>query len=207
MYGATEASARLTVLKPERFEDKLDSIGKPIPGVALRIIDEKGRQLPDGKKGELVASGLNIMQGYWRDAVATAGVLDKTGYHTGDMGYKDEDGFFYVEGRRDNLIKVGGHRINPREIEDALLATDLVVEAAAVGLPDDLLGNRLVALAVAQNGDCTVKQIFESCSKKLPKYKMPAEIKMVRSLPKNANGKTDRAKCIELLSRGPLENY
>lgn len=199
MYGATEASARLTYLKPDRFEDKIDSIGEPIPGVALRIMDEKGRELPAGEKGELVASGDNIMQGYWKDAEATARSLDKQGYHTGDTGNKDEDGFFYVEGRKDNLIKVGGHRINPQEIEDALVATDLVVEAAAVGLPDDLLGNKLVALAVPQNGDCTVKLVFESCSKKLPKYKMPAEIKMMRFIPKNANGKTDRRKCLELV--------
>ena len=133
MYGATEASARLTYLKPDRFESKIGSIGEPIPGVALRIMDEKGRELPAGEKGELVASGPNIMQGYWQDTVATAEVLDKTGYHTGDTGYKDEDGFFYVEGRKDNLIKVGGHRINPQEIEDALNHSAASMEPAASG--------------------------------------------------------------------------
>ena len=159
-----------------------------------RILDKKGIELPADRKGELIASGDSIMQGYWKDAEATAKVLDKNGYYTGDNGYQDEDGFFYVEGRKDNLIKVGGHRINPQEIEDALLATNLIVEAAVTGIPDELLGNKLVALAVAQDGDGTVKRILELCSKKLPKYKMPAEIKMLRALPKNANGKTDRAK-------------
>jgi long-chain acyl-CoA synthetase len=202
MYGATEASARLTYLKPGRFEDKMGSIGEPIPGVILRIMDQKGRELPAGEKGELVASGPNIMQGYWEDAEATARVLDKQGYHTGDTGYQDKDGFFYVEGRKDNLVKVGGHRINPQEIEDALLSTDLIVEAAVIGLPDDLLGHKLSALIVPQNGDCTAKKVLALCSQKLPKFKMPTDVKMVHSIPKNANGKTDRAKCIELVSGG-----
>ena len=155
MYGATEASARLTWLDPERFEEKMDSIGKPIPGTKVRILDKEGRDVKASQEGELVASGPNIMQGYWKDPKATAQVLDANGYHTGDIGHKDEDGFIYVSGRRDDLVKVGGHRINPREIEDILLATNLIIESAVLGIPDPLLGNKLIALAVPQNGDCT----------------------------------------------------
>ena len=206
MYGATEASARLTWLNPERFEEKMESIGKPIPGTKVRILDKAGRDVRAGQEGELVASGPNIMQGYWKDPKATAQVLDDSGYHTGDIGHKDEEGFIYLSGRRDDLVKVGGHRINPREIEDILLATNLIIEAAVLGIPDPLLGNKLIALVVAQNGDCTPGNILENCAEKLPKYKLPSEVTFIRSLPKNANGKIDRKKCLELLATPVKQN-
>jgi len=201
MYGATEAAARLTYLEPERYMQKMGSIGKPIPDVTLCVLDENGREVAAGKNGELVASGRNIMQGYWQDAEATAAVLTKNGYHTGDLGYRDWDGYFYVYGRKDNLLKVGGHRVNPRETEDALMATGLVIEAVVIGLPDELLGSKLYALATPKNGDCLEDTILANCAEKLPKYKLPAELKLVRSLPKNANGKISREKCLELLNR------
>ena len=199
MYGATEASARLAWLDPDWFEKKIDSIGQAIPGVTIRVLDVEGKELPAGEKGELVATGPNIMQGYWRDEGATAAVLNHNGYHTGDVGWQDEDGFIYVEGRKDNLLKVSGHRINPQEVEDALLSTQLVVEASVVGIPDALLGTRLTALVVPLNGDGSNTAIMEKCAAILPKYKLPSEIKLVRSLPKNANGKVDRGKCLEMV--------
>ena len=201
MYGATEASARLTYLEPKWFQDKIESIGKQIPGVTMKVLNEKGQELPPGKTGELVGNGSNIMVGYWKGDEATATVLDINGYHTGDQGYQDEDGFFYVTGRKDNLLKVGGHRINPQEIEDAIMETELAVEAAVVGIPDALLGNKLIAVVSPKNGDCSVNQLMSRCSAKLPKYKMPGNIKLVRSLPKSSSGKIDRAKCVMLAVR------
>ena len=121
MYGATEASARLTCLSPERFPDKMDSIGRPIPGVALRILSAEGGDVPLGEIGELVASGPNIMQGYWKDPEATKEVRKGTWYYTGDLARQDNEGFIYIIGRKDDQLKVGGHRINPVEIEDILL--------------------------------------------------------------------------------------
>jgi acyl-CoA synthetase (AMP-forming)/AMP-acid ligase II len=199
MYGATEASARLTYLEPDRFEAKLDSIGKPIPHVTLRVLDEKGVEVPIGKTGELVAAGPNIMQGYWKDEKATAKVLDKDGYHTGDLGYKDREGCFYVTGRKDNLLKIGGRRINPQEIEDALMETELVLESAVLGIPDKLLGHRLVAVVTPKNQDCSIDQILSICSEKLPRFKLPGKINLVRALPKNTSGKIDRMKCLKLI--------
>ena len=207
MYGATEASARLTWLDPDYFEQKIDSIGRAIPGVTLKILDDQGLELPQGAKGEVVASGPNIMQGYWRDPEATAKALDHNGYHTGDVGFEDPDGFIFLEGRRDNLLKVGGHRINPQDVEDALLATELAVEAAVVGIDDDLLGKRLAALVVPLNGDTSPEAIMEKCSSLLPKYKMPAELRFVRALPKNANGKVDRNGCINFFCHGPTRTH
>ena len=198
MYGATEASARLTWLNPNAFARKVDSIGKAIPGVTIKILDTNGVPVPQGGQGEIVASGPNIMQGYWKDAQATATVLDADGYHTGDLGWQDEEGFIYLKGRKDNLLKVGGHRINPQEVEDALLATQLVVEAAVVGLPDPLLGVRLAALVVPLNNHTSVEDMMGECAAVLPGYKLPRDIKLIRSLPKNASGKIDRNKCVSI---------
>ncbi|MCD4719351.1 MAG: acyl--CoA ligase [Desulfobacula sp.] len=199
MYGATEASARLTYLEPDRLENKINSIGIPIPGVKIKILDQNNRQVPSGQTGELVASGKNIMLGYWKDPVTTAKALDGNGYHTGDQGYIDEDGFYFIKGRKDSLLKVGGHRINPQEVEDAIMETDLVVESAVIGVKDDLLGNKLIALATPRNKDIDANIILSKCSALLPKYKMPYEIKIVKLLPKNANGKIDKNKCAEMI--------
>jgi len=201
MYGATEASARLTYLEPGKYDEKMGSIGKAIPGVTMRVLDDRGSEVPVGQTGELVGAGSNIMQGYWRNPEATTTVLSPDGYHTGDFGYQDPDGFFYVTGRRDELLKVGGHRVNLLEIEDAILATGQVLEAVVLGIPDPLLGNRLAAMAVAKNGDCAEKEILARCVQKLPKYKLPGEIRLIRSLPKNSSGKIDRTKCVELMNR------
>ncbi len=201
MYGTTEASARLTCLEPGCFKDKMDSVGKPISGVTLRILNEDGRKVQRGQTGQLVASGPNIMQGYWKDPAATSEVLDQDGYNTGDLAYQDDEGFYYVVGRKDDLIKVGGHRINPQEIEDVLMGTGLLLETAVFGIPDRLLENRLLALSCPKNGDCQEADIMRICAEKLPRYKLPGEIKLVRALPKNSSGKIDRKGCLELIGQ------
>ena len=103
-----------------------------------------------------------------------------------------------MNGRKDNLLKVGGHRINPQEIEDALMATELVIETAVIGVPDALLGNKLIALAVPINETGSKNKIMKLCADSLPKYKLPGSIKLVRSLPKNTSGKIDKTKCLEI---------
>lgn len=198
MYGATEASARLAYLEPERFEEKMGSIGRPIPGVTLRVLGPDEREVPVGQVGELVVKGPNITSGYWKDEASTAEAISKNGYHTGDLGYRDEEGYFYLKGRKDNLLKVGGHRINLQEIEEALMETKLVMETVVLGLPDELLGHQLVALACPKNADCNEKLILSHCAERLPKYKMPGEIRLLPSLPKSSSGKIDRARCLEL---------
>lgn len=184
MYGATEASARLTFLEPDRLENKINSIGIAIPGVKIKILDQNNRQVHSGQTGELVASGRNIMLGYWKDPETTAKALDKNGYHIGDQGYIDEEGFYFIKGRKNSLLKVGGHRINPQEVEDAIMETDLVVESAVIGVKDDLLGNRLIALATLKNKDIDANMILSKCS---------------ALLPKNANGKINKTKCAEMV--------
>lgn len=196
MYGATEAAARLTYVEPHRLGEKLDSIGKPIPGVTVRILDEKGQELPCGSPGELVAAGENIMMGYWRDPDATARAIDRNGYHTGDIGYCDQEGYFYVTGRKDDLLKVGGHRIDPREIEETMMSTGMLLEVAVMGIDDELLGKRIVAVAVPLDADAQERDLALLCHQKLSRHKVPADIRFVPALPKHASGKIDRASCL-----------
>jgi len=198
MYGATEASARLSYLEPSHYMKKMGSIGKAIPDVTLKILDNNGQEVARGQVGELVASGPNIMQGYWNDPESTKQVLDQHGYHTGDIAFQDDDGFFYLKGRKDNLLKVGGHRINPREIEEAILETDLAIEVAVFGVPDALLGNKLIALMAAKHEDIDENTVYLACLERLPKHKLPSEIKLVKSLPKNSSGKIAYAKFNEV---------
>jgi len=203
MYGATEAAARLTCLDPDRFLDKMDSIGKPVPGVEACILDPAGNPVPPGQVGELVVSGPNIMAGYWDDPDTTSRVLDARGrYHTGDQAYEDEEGFLYVVGRKDGLVKVGGHRINTQEVEDVLMASERLVEVAVLGVPDPLLGNRLVALAVSGSGEACEGALKKWCAERLPRYKVPEEILFRGALPKNPAGKMDRKGCLALVQPG-----
>jgi long-chain acyl-CoA synthetase len=199
MYGATEASGRITYLEPNRFSDKMDSIGKPISKVGVRILDKDGEEVAIGTIGELVVSGPNIMMGYWKEPEATAKALDEKGYHTGDLGYRDEEGYLYAVGRTDNLIKMGGHRINPQEIEDTIMESGLAIETLVLGMSDKLLGQKIVALVTPKAEGCTENEVMSFCAAAVPKYKLPAGIKLVKGLPKSASGKVDRARCQELL--------
>ncbi|WP_224985068.1 class I adenylate-forming enzyme family protein [Geomonas agri] len=198
MYGATEAAARLTYVEPERLPEKLGSIGRAIPGVSVRVLDPYGEEVPDGECGELVASGPNIMIGYWNDPEATARVLDVNGYHTGDLGYRDAEGYLYVTGRKDHLLKVGGHRIDPQEVEEVLMSSGSLLEVVVLGLDDPLLGKKLVALVVPLGANPSDRALLSFCHGKLPRHKVPGEIRLVAALPKYPSGKIDRASCLSL---------
>ena len=202
MYGATEASARLSYLEPERFKEKIDSVGKAIPGVALKVLNEKGEEVPEGQVGELVAAGSNIMMGYWKNPEATAKALLDGWYHTGDQAFQDEQGFFYVVGRKDDLIKVGGHRVNPGEVEDKLMDSGQLVEVLTLGVPDPLLEHRLVAFVVSREERQDADALLRYCEETLPRYMVPSEIRILQSLPKSASGKIDRCRCLSLAQGG-----
>lgn len=192
MYGATEAAARISYLPPEFYKSKMGSIGKAIPGVSLRVLNEFSAECEPGEIGELVAHGPNIMQGYFRDEDASKKVLTSFGYHTGDLAYKDAEGFYYLVGRRDSLIKVGGHRISPQEIEDLILDTGLAMEVVVIGISDSLLGHRLVALIAGLKSGVDMTSFEQICKKQLPKTKRPGDFLYVEQIPKKSNGKPDR---------------
>ena len=196
MYGATEAAARLSYLEPEFFESKMGSIGRPVPGVELKIVDEAGTEVKAGQTGELLAKGPNIMQGYWRDPEATQAVIDENGcYRTGDLAFKDDEGYFFITGRKDNILKVSGHKVNPAEIEDCLMQSRKLVETAVIGVADELAGRRLVALCVPIDNEVTAQDLQQHCHQSLSKHQVPGEFIFFKSLPKSGAGKIDPLQC------------
>ncbi|MDZ7289579.1 MAG: acyl--CoA ligase [candidate division KSB1 bacterium] len=190
MYGATEASARLSYLPPEELPRKIGSIGKAIPNVELRIIKDNGEEAAPGEVGEIVARGANIMQGYWNQPEETRAVLTHHGFHTGDLGRMDEEGFFYVVGRKRDMIKSGGYRVSAKEIEEILLEHENILETAVIGIPDQFIGEVICAYIVPKNGvPVPDEEIISYCRERLPDYKVPRRVIMRDSLPKNASGK------------------
>ncbi len=193
MYGQTEASARLSYYEPALHPTKTGSIGKSIPGVRLTVRNESGDICPSGKIGEIVAEGDNVMLGYWNRPEETAKVLKTDGLHTNDLAMMDDDGFIYVVGRRDDMIKSGAYRISPKEIEDIIMTHPGVQEAVVLGIPDDLLGEKIKAIVVLKDGSNTPEnEIFKLCHKNLPLYKVPAMIEYRDSIPKSPSGKVQR---------------
>lgn len=201
MYGQTEAAARLSYLPPERIADKLGSAGIAIPGVTLAICDASGRELPRGEVGEVVARGDNVMLGYLDDPVATAKVLRPEGLRTGDVGFMDEEGFLFLKGRESELIKSGGHRISPLEIEEAVIKTVGVRDVAACGLPDELLGEA-VACFVTGEPEITKRRVLEACFDRLPRFKMPSQVYWLEELPRGPTGKVERRRLADYVRSG-----
>ena len=190
MYGATEASARLSYLEPSMLPRKWGSIGKAIPNVELEIVDQTGKPVPPETEGEIAARGANIMTGYWQDPLETQKVLKNGLYYTGDLGKKDKDGYFYVVGRKKDMIKVGGERISPKEIEEQLLEINEIHEVAAIGVPDPVLGEAIQIFIVPRaRVNMTENDFLIIIKKKLPIYMHPKTIVITKNLPKNESGK------------------
>ncbi len=190
MYGATEASARLSYLPPNDLPRKVGSIGKAIPNVELRVLRPDGSEAEVGEEGEIVARGSNMMSGYWGDPQGTAEVLDEHGYHTGDLARRDEEGFMFVVGRKKDFIKAGAHRISAKEIEETILESADVHEAAVIGVPDEILGEKILAFVVArEQSELDPPTLERFLKSRLPPYKIPGDIVVRDELPKNESGK------------------
>lgn len=198
MYGATEASARLSYVPPHALARKWGSIGRAIPDVELFVANKRGNRLPPGEIGEIVAKGPNIMQGYWRDEAETAKVLKNGLYFTGDLGKADNEGYLYVVGRKKDMIKVGANRISPKEIEEKLLENPQIHEVAVIGVEDEILGEAIKTFIVLQdsNNGFGPKEILGYCKNRLPPFKVPKYIEIVESLPKNSSGKILKHKLV-----------
>jgi amino acid adenylation domain-containing protein len=192
MYGATEASARLTYLTPEDLGRKLGSIGKPVAGVEIDVIADDGRIAASGEIGELVARGENISPGYWNNDTETRARFGPSGYRTGDLGYRDSEGFLFVVGRRHDMLKIGGHRVAPQEIEHVLRDHPAISDAAVVGAADELLGEVPVAFVVLRESAADERGIREFCAARLAAPKVPARVQIVAELPRLASGKIDK---------------
>jgi acyl-coenzyme A synthetase/AMP-(fatty) acid ligase len=170
MYGQTEASARLSYLEPDLIFKKAGSIGKGIPGVTLRVVTEDGLDAPAGEIGEIIASGENIMQGYWNNKADTKSIIKDGWLYTGDLAVTDEDGYIYVKGRKDDIIKHLGHRISPVEIEAAINSCEYVLESAVIGI-ENSNGKQIKAVVVLTNSQASIEDINAHVRKLLPAFK------------------------------------
>jgi long-chain acyl-CoA synthetase len=197
MYGATEASARLAFLDPSELDHRRGSIGKAIPNVELRVVTDDGRTAAPGEVGELVARGSNISPGYWNSPEETRAAFGPDGYRTGDLAYADEEGYLYLVGRRQDMLKVGAHRVGAKEIEDVLSEHASVYEAAVVGEPHDLLGEVPVAIVTSRGTGIDLSSLLAFCRSRLPAHKTPARILVRDELPKTSAGKIDKRRLRE----------
>lgn len=192
MYGQSEATARLACLPPAELGKRAGSIGRAVPGVELKIADETGQPLPTGQTGILYARGDNIMLGYWRDPEGTSRVLRDGWLNTGDLARCDAEGYLYLQGRSNLLVKVQGHRFHPREVEDFLAQEFPGIQAAVVAF--ELDGQtRLALFAVPPPGRVMeVDALRTACLRELPRYKVPSHIEILSQLPLNSALKVDR---------------
>jgi amino acid adenylation domain-containing protein len=179
----------------------VNKIGSPGPpwGFEARIVDRNGADLPPNEPGEVLLRGPAMTKGYYKDPIGTAAAFDTEGWlHTGDLAYRDDDGYFFVVGRSKELIIKGGMNIAPKQIDEVLESHPAILEAAAVGVPDRYVGEDLIAFAVLRDGlDCDEKELLNFCESRLGHFKTPTRIHFVEDLPKGPSGKVQRLRLVE----------
>ena len=203
-FGQTEASATITALMPddhnvkglseeerEKKFERLSSIGKPLPGVEIRIVDEDGTDVSTNEQGEIIASGPQLMKGYWQQDDVTAETIKNGWLFTGDLGYQDDEGYIFLTGRAKDFIKRAGEMISPEEVEQTLMSHPAVDEAAIIGIPDDEWGERVRAVVVLKSGQsATQDELIEFSRKQLASFKKPEHVVFSEEpLPRNPLGK------------------
>ena len=198
MFGLTE-SKRTLYLPPEEVDRRPGSVGKAIPNCEVFVVDENGKEVLPGETGELVIRGSNVMRGYWNAPELTArtfkaGILPgETLLHSGDVFKRDEEGFLYFLGRKDDQIKTKGERVSPKEIENTLSEMRGVSEAAVIGIPDDILGTAIKAFIVPLPGvSLTQKDVLKFCTDHMETFMVPKYVSFQAELPKTPNGKIDK---------------
>jgi long-chain acyl-CoA synthetase len=192
MYGQTEATARLSWLPPELYEKKKGSMGKGIPNVELRVVNENREITKPGETGEVIARGDNIMLGYFNDDEGTRNVIRDGWLYTGDLGNVDKDGYIYLTARKKEIIKVRGKRISPKEIEEVILGIPEVIDCSIEGLEDDIEGEILKAIIVIRQdikNQVSEESIITHCAKHLALYKIPKIFELKQELTISATGK------------------
>jgi long-chain acyl-CoA synthetase len=195
-YGMTETASTIT-FNPSAAQRRPYSVGKPIWGTQTQVWGEGGRPLPAGPEhvGEIVTRGLHVMKGYLNQPEATADVFTGDWLHTGDLGYFDEDGFLFLVSRKKELIIRGGYNVYPSEIENVLHAHPAVAEAAVVGIPDERLGEEVMAVVILRpalhplEADLREAELLAYCRERLAAYKCPRVFQFRAALPKNSLGK------------------
>jgi long-chain acyl-CoA synthetase len=194
VYGLTETAGAITYLAPDDHDvenpARLQSCGRPLSHVDIRVVGEDGRDVPDGQIGEIICRTAQNMKGYWRNAEETAAVLKGEWLHTGDAGYFDEKGYLYIHDRIKDMIISGGENVYPAEVERVLIDHPAVADAAVIGIPDDQWGEVAKAFVV-KKADCvtTADALIEFCRNRAAAYKIPKSIEFVERLSRNAAGK------------------
>ncbi|MFQ5491554.1 MAG: class I adenylate-forming enzyme family protein, partial [Phycisphaerae bacterium] len=201
-YGLTETAPVLSLCAPHAFRD--GSVGRLIPGVDCRIVDESSQELPCGADGEIQVKGPGVMKGYHNHPQETAQVIDPDGwFRTGDIGRLDEDGYLYITGRKKEMMIVGGENVAPAEIENVLLQHDAVAQAAVIGTPDSSRGEVPVAFVTLQEGadpDRVNDHALRTFARqRLAGYKVPRRVVITDDLPKGPTGKVLKRKLAELI--------
>lgn len=188
-YGLSETSPVVSFNRPDR-ERRAGSIGTPIDGVEVRILDDAGAEVPTGEVGELAVRGPGVMRGYWQRPEATDEVMTDGWFRTGDLGRADEDGYLYIVDRKKQLIIRGGYNVYPREVEEALYEHPAVAEVAVVGLKHASLGEEIgAAVTLAPGATATVEEIRDFAKTRVAAYKYPRHVWLVDALPKGPTGK------------------
>ena len=189
MYGQTEATARISCLPSDRLGEKLGSVGLPLDNLVVRIMDDEGRELPDGCTGEIEVRGPSVCSGYFGDAEATQRKFRDGWLKTGDFGCRDDDGYLWIKGRRSEFIKIRGLRVGFAEVEAKITAVPGIYECAAMAVEHPEAGEALALFVVVDNG---VNGIAEKVRRALPPEWTCASVNVVAELPKTANGKIAR---------------
>jgi acyl-CoA synthetase (AMP-forming)/AMP-acid ligase II len=215
-FGQTETASTITMLgpadhvisgSPEEIKKKLKrltSIGKPLPDVEMKVVDESGQELPVGEIGEIIARGPRVMTGYYKDKEKTDKAISQDGWiHTNDMGYRDQDGYFFLSGRATDLIKRGGEYISPDELENVICTHPKIEDVAVIGVYDEEWGELPKAVCVIRKGeDCSAEEIIEYCRAKLASFKRPRSVVFVDELPRNPMGKIIKRTLREMYGKG-----
>ena len=190
-YGMTEAAPIVSLLKSKDHVGKrLLSCGQTVQGVEMKVVDSKGNELPAGEIGELIAKGPNIMKGYWNLPEETSKAIKDGWYYTGDMGYKDEDEFFYILDRAKDMIISGGENVYSAEVESVLYKHSHVLECAVIGVPDAKWGEAVKAVVVLKTANSvTEEELILYVRQHLANYKVPKSVDFMTELPKNGTGK------------------
>jgi long-chain acyl-CoA synthetase len=187
-YGLSESTCRSTFNPPDERR-RPGSCGLPI-GNEMRVVDEDDRDVPDGKLGELVLRGENILRGYFKNEDATTSAFRNGWFHTGDIGYRDADGYYYIVDRKSDMIIRGGENIYPREIDEVLYQHPQVAAAAVIGVPDELYGEEVAAVVMLKPDAKTSEQeVIDFCKARLADYKCPKKVRFVEDIPKGPTGK------------------
>jgi long-chain acyl-CoA synthetase len=188
-YGLSETSPVASFNHPDRAR-KPGSIGTPVDGVEMKVVDDDGRELPLGEVGEIAIRGHNVMKGYWRRPEATAQTIRDGWFHTGDMARLDEDGYFFIVDRKKDMVIRGGYNVYPREVEEVLYEHPAVREAAVIGVPHPELGEEVAAaVTLVAGADVEERELVDFVKGQVAAYKYPRHVWFVEALPKGATGK------------------